>query len=159
MGTLSCWKRTHRDYASPIHVEPKRPAEGTRSGRTARSYLAQWKSYPCAMDVLPCSEIRGTLVRIMLPNAPKRPRVTVPKRGKRSPKGKTCKSSASEERVSCDASACMFWCAVALGGLLQGRPLRSVRQRYSTFNLLSVMPPLHESRSRGLGYLLPAGNA
>lgn len=45
---------------------------------------------------------------------------------------------------SSDISVCSFWCAVALGGLVQGRPVESVR----VFVLLVCFsPPTHTSSS------------
>lgn len=46
-------------------------------------------------------------------------------------------------RVAVSGSVCTFWCAVAVGGLLQGRPLEAVRARNAWNDLLLWMDVAH----------------
>lgn len=46
------------------------------------------------------------------------------------------------EQLAVDASDCVFWCAVAIGGLVQGRPTASVSRSYIRRNIKALHPIL-----------------
>ena len=96
---------------------------------------SQRSTHACTVSRCACSDIRGAMVKIMLAPASRRQAAFgIGGGGAGQPSAVAIGNAfGGGKELPMDPSTCMFWCAVALGALVKGSPVESVRVRVSSW--------------------------